>query len=229
LDFGPKAFCTATLVAPDLILTAAHCVFDGATGRKIPVDRMQFKAGWRKGTALAYRDIARVVVHPSYTYLSRFKALNIKFDTALLKLARPISTQVVTPFDTNVTPAPGARIAVVSYAHDRAEAPALQPLCHILTLQDDALVTSCDIDFGSSGAPVFEIADGQARIVSIIAAKAQMNGLDVSLGTPLSATFADLMKELAGPVADVPGDPDSISWPSGSATRRIVGPADTGE
>ena len=36
LDIDGKGFCTGALIAPDLVLTAAHCMFDGTSS--IPLD-----------------------------------------------------------------------------------------------------------------------------------------------------------------------------------------------
>jgi len=87
---------------------------------------------------------------------------------------------------------------VVSYARDRAESPSLQEGCHVLARRSGTLVLSCDVDFGSSGAPVFLIGDdGVAKIVSVISAKAEINGRNVALGTNLEEPLQDLMALMA--------------------------------
>ena len=85
---------------------------------------------------------------------------------------------------------------VVSYARNRATRPALQETCHVLGRPFGTLIMSCDVDFGSSGAPVFSFIQGEARIVSVISAKAEIDGEPVSLGTRLDKTFLELQQEL---------------------------------
>ena len=104
-------------------------------------------------------------------------------DIALLQLQRPIRNTTVTPFETDERPRKGAKIGVVSYAHDRSEAPSLQEVCAVMARQEGVLVMSCDVDFGSSGAPVFSFEGGSPRIVSVISAKAEVSGERVSLGS----------------------------------------------
>ena len=62
--------------------------------------------------------------------------------------------------------------------------------------QDGVLITSCSVDFGASGAPIFSFADGTAQIVSVVSAKAEVNGKGVSLGTDLAKPLAQLRAEL---------------------------------
>lgn len=55
-------------------------------------------------------------------------------------------------------------------------------------------MTSCDVDFGSSGAPIFDMTGPRPRIVSVISAKAQYHGQKVSVGTSLDGSLGDLLK-----------------------------------
>jgi V8-like Glu-specific endopeptidase len=121
----------------------------------------------------------------------------VSYDLAVLELDQPIRLPSIQPFETDTEPKTGDAVGVVSYALDRSEAPSLQDGCHVLERQTGILILSCDVNFGSSGAPVFTLKDGRARIVSVVSAKAEMNSQIVALGTMLETPLATLMAEVA--------------------------------
>lgn len=196
IDFGGRSFCTGSLISEDLVLTAAHCLYRPDTGEAYAPGDIQFLAGWRNGRAAAYRGVRLAMAHPDYL-AETDRTRRVAHDLALLQLDQPVRMHTVSPFATEKLPRKGAEVGVVSYAHDRPDSPALQEMCHVLARQSGVLVLSCDIDFGSSGAPVFVLEGGVPTIVSVISSKADSNGSKVALGTDLQAPLADLRRLMA--------------------------------
>lgn len=221
IELGQRGFCTGALIADDIVLTAAHCLFDKETGARMDPSTIEFLAGWRNGRASAYRRVAQAVSHPDYVFDGRDSTDGVRYDLALLKLDKPIRLPSIHPFATTDKLATGDEVGVISYAQDRSEAPSLQQICHVLERRPEALVLSCDVDFGSSGAPIFSVRGGEVRIVSVVSAKAEMGGRKVSLGTPLEEPLAALMDELSRQAGRVgPGNVRVLSGGGGGKFLR---------
>jgi len=78
-------FCTGTLITPQLVITAAHCLSSGS---------MQFRIHRADGST-TYHDVKQQVKHPGYSQAGG----RIKDDMALLILTQPV---------TGVTPIPAS-------------------------------------------------------------------------------------------------------------------------
>ncbi len=193
LNIAGHSMCTGALIAPDLVLTAAHCLFDRRNGKPVDPTNILFEAGLSFGTVRASREVSRAVVHPDYQHRPKGQPL-VGYDLAVLKLARPISEAEVIPFATDTRPERGDALGVISYTHLQAKSPILQQPCSVLARQADTLVMNCEVEFGASGAPVFAVQGGaMPRLVSVISSKAEMGNRPVSVGTILDRALQVLL------------------------------------
>lgn len=196
LDFR-GGFCTAALIRDNLILTAAHCVYD-ARGRIRDAGEFTFSAGLRSGRAEATRGVHSLVAHPQYEHApNSIEDKNVAVDIAVLRLDQPIRRARIQPFRIDEQPVRGDEIGVVSYGRGRSEAPSLQEVCSVLGRQTGVVVMTCDVVQGSSGSPVFTLGEGAPRIVSVVSAIAHMGEDKVSLGTSLQEPLQTLLSHFA--------------------------------
>lgn len=213
-----SGYCTATLIAPDLVLSAAHCTFD-AQGKPLSPKALTFRAGFRNGHAEAERTVAQIARPEGYTRKGENWVTRIANDAVLLRLSSPVATHVIAPFAVEPRPLNSGEVSVVSYGRGRDSLPSLQQTCAVLQNYRGMMTMNCNTTFGSSGAPVFRRDGYNIRIASIISGSAEVNGTRVTTGVALPALVSTLKAKLVAEGAPPPARLNRI----GAGTRTSGG------
>ena len=187
------AYCTGTLIEPNVVLTAAHCFFDNYTGQRYPDTIIHFTAGYKDGSAQAIRGVRKAVIDPGYDPLGGTGPENTTHDIALFELDQPILESLITPISMwNKDVKRGDEISIVSYGQGRSNLPSIQEVCGIRDRFGDVIEINCDLTFGSSGAAVLIMANGSPRIISIVSSGSRWRGY--------VRVFTPLLKDVLGPL-----------------------------
>ncbi|MBY6119955.1 trypsin-like serine peptidase [Mameliella alba] len=154
--------CTATLIAPDLALTAAHCVTRPEDGYLKRITDMVFVAGWDGEEHTGAARIREVRVHPEAFAEGRF---DLRHDIAVVELEDSLTPP---PLALGNVALPGP-LTLMGYRRSRPHRLTVTPLCYGDAYRGIWRI-GCRVEPGQSGGPVMAGEGAARRIVAVIVA-----------------------------------------------------------
>ncbi len=183
--------CSASLVRPDVIVTAAHCVKEddgvGYTfrlGSDVDADPIR---------------VQRVVVHPHYTSFQNQRLLRLRFDIAVAQLATPVDPATAVPFDIGPEAEAGEGLFLASWRGMSRTRPRTRR-CVVIDGAIPVVVTlGCIVQGGESGGPVLRLKEDGVELVAVINSRAQQGGRSVAVAANARSRIQPLLDMLNDP------------------------------
>lgn len=185
--------CTGFMVAPDRVVTAAHCLFSVRLGGAIPPGSVHVLSGYGAGVYAAHAIVAEYRVAPGYD--PRNAGVTRGADIAMLHLSADL---VPAGAVLMLGDADAGTLMLGGFNQDRAEVIEADPACRLDSRTRDGggrmlMMHDCAATSGSSGAPLLGRGpDGQWHAVGV-----QVAGRAGSLGG--LAVPAAAVRALLGP------------------------------
>jgi V8-like Glu-specific endopeptidase len=200
LELADGGYCTASVVGADVILTAAHCLFD--SNDKI-VKARRFRAGYADGRAIVEAGIRDQFVPPEFDMSRIFISDGMEgHDWAFLRLDRAVGDKTgilaIKPMSLQeLDGMVGTRhYDLVRVGYGSSKKLTMQTGCNLAHVWDDNTYAHlCHIEPGDSGSPDLLIENGNYSIVGIDTSIIDIRDVKRANVAVSSAAFANALPE----------------------------------
>jgi protease YdgD len=146
--------CSGVLIAPAMVLTAAHCLYNRRTGEMLQPLSLHVLFGYQRGEYRWHRLVTHFTVGLGY---DGARTVPQTSDWARLELAEPVPATPLSVAEGAATV--GMVVALAGYNQDKAQLLIADLACHVLRLAPHPngttfLVHDCAGTRGTSGGPL---------------------------------------------------------------------------
>lgn len=160
--FRVRRHCTATLVAPDLALTASHCLKDFLGEGWVAPDLVHFLPGYARGE-----------------YIGHYQAVGYQLvgtEAVLVRLDRAASVRPIPIADRETEP--GTALFEAGYSRNKGHVLTVDPACRFIGWSSDGFWRhDCEAISGDSGAPILVDTEAGLAVAAIHVGRRGKTGL----------------------------------------------------
>ncbi len=193
VNIGGIVHCSGGLVAENIVLTAAHCLYDQRLKQMVSAGMIHFLAGYAHGEYLAHSRAS------SYIYGEKFNGAlgadrrNLPYDWALVVLREPIGREHGSlSLHKSFIPDEAGHVGLLNspvvttagYPKDRAHILSLEENCSIHKAMGGGIVllTSCIALHGDSGGPILQKIGEEWMLIGIQTSAIKRGRIHASIG-----------------------------------------------
>ena len=188
LASADKPPCSAVLIAPDLVLTAAHCA-------NLVTTTYTFHSAAYPGTPGRSRTVAAVAPHPVFMLGLGSRLSRLRVDVALMRVDPPFPPEEVSAIPVGAPARAGSSYQVASFIGGVGIRPRERP-CEAFSESQELVSLGGVVQGGESGAPVLRRTPQGVEVAAVLTARTRAGQQPIGLAVAVERHLETLKSAL---------------------------------